>query len=176
LRSDHPAPPATALNAAIALRAATPADRPLLARIYASTREDELARVAWSAEQKASFLEMQFQLQDTHYRAHYPGAEFYLVLRQGEAAGRLYLHRTAGELRVMDLALLAPFRNAGLGGAIFASLQAQAGAAGQCVSIHVEKENRARALYARLGFREVEDRGVYLLLRWDAPGADDCAH
>ncbi|MBC7858213.1 MAG: GNAT family N-acetyltransferase [Burkholderiaceae bacterium] len=164
------------LSATIALRAATPADRPLLARIYASTREHEMARVAWSAEQKASFLEMQFQAQDAHYRAHYPGAEFYLILQQEAVAGRLYLHCGARELRIMDLALLAPFRNAGLGGAIFASLLARAGAGQQCVTIHVEKENRARALYARLGFREVEDRGVYLLLRWDAPGANDCAH
>ena len=33
------------------------------------------------------------------------------------------------------------------------------------MTVHVEKNNPARALYARLGFAIVEDRGVYDLLR-----------
>jgi hypothetical protein len=33
------------------------------------------------------------------------------------------------------------------------------------VTIHLEKSNPARSLYARLGFEVVEDRGAYDLLR-----------
>jgi hypothetical protein len=36
-------------------------------------------------------------------------------------------------------------------------------------NIHVERFNRARRFYERLGFREIADRGVYLLL--ERPGA-----
>jgi len=31
---------------------------------------------------------------------------------------------------------------------------------------HVERFNRALGLYQRLGFRQIEDKGVYLLMRW----------
>ena len=37
-------------------------------------------------------------------------------------------------------------------------------AVGKRVAIHVEKFNPARRLYARLGFREVQDLGIYLKL------------
>jgi ribosomal protein S18 acetylase RimI-like enzyme len=45
-------------------------------------------------------------------------------------------------------------------------VQARAAAAGRSVTIHVERMNPALALYERLGFRLVEDKGVYLFLEW----------
>lgn len=42
----------------IELRPAAPDDEPLLRRVYASTREEELEQVPWTDEQKASFLDM----------------------------------------------------------------------------------------------------------------------
>ena len=36
--------------------------------------------------------------------------------------------------------------------------------AGTSVTIHVERLNQALSLYRRLGFEELEDKGVYLLL------------
>lgn len=42
----------------------------------------------------------------------------------------------------------------------------RAAAAGKAVTIHVEKVNPALALYERLGFRLVEDKGLYLFLSW----------
>jgi ribosomal protein S18 acetylase RimI-like enzyme len=47
-------------------------------------------------------------------------------------------------------------------------LQEEARASGKSLTIHVERFNRALGLYQRLGFREVEDKGVYLLMRWSA--------
>jgi predicted GNAT family acetyltransferase len=47
---------------------------------------------------------------------------------------------------------------------------AAAGAAGKPVRMHVERFNPARRLYGRLGFREIADKGVYLLLEWQ-PGS-----
>jgi hypothetical protein len=32
--------------------------------------------------------------------------------------------------------------------------------------MHVEQFNRALRLYHRLGFRQIADQGVYLLLEW----------
>ncbi|PYJ86874.1 MAG: GNAT family N-acetyltransferase, partial [Verrucomicrobia bacterium] len=48
-------------------------------------------------------------------------------------------------------------------------LQEEARGAGKSLTIHVERFNRALELYQRLGFKQVEDKGVYLLLEWSAP-------
>ena len=37
---------------------------------------------------------------------------------------------------------------------------------GKPLRIHVERFNPARRLYERLGFRQIEDRGVYLFMQW----------
>ena len=38
--------------------------------------------------------------------------------------------------------------------------------AGKPLRIHVERMNPALGLYERLGFEQVEDRGVYWLMEW----------
>lgn len=148
------------------LRPAEPADRELLLRVYASTRAEELAPVPWSAGQKAAFLRFQFEAQDAHYRAHYDGCEYLVILADEAPAGRLYVHRRPDEIRLVDIALLPPWRGAGIGGRLLADLLAEARARGVPVRIHVEQQNRARGLYARLGFRPLGEHGVYVLMEW----------
>jgi ribosomal protein S18 acetylase RimI-like enzyme len=149
------------------LRPAGDDDAELLQRVYASTREEELAAVPWTAEEKETFLRMQFTAQDRHYRAHYQGAALDVILVNGEPAGRLYVHRTSHELRVMDIAVLPAFRRRGLGERIFRDLFAEADRDGKRVTIHVEVQNAARRLYDRLGFRVVDEgepSPVYVLM------------
>ena len=55
-------------------------------------------------------------------------------------------------------------RGQGIGGNILGDLLKEADSRGAEVSIHVEKNNPAMRLYARLGFVPIEDKGVYLLL------------
>jgi len=152
----------------LSLRPACDADAETLLAIYASTRADELARTDWDADQKAAFVAMQFQAQSAHYRGNYRGAEFYLILVDGEPAGRLYLHRRDGDLRIMDIALLPGHRGRGIGTACLRALQAAAAAEGIGLSIHVETFNPARRLYQRLGFRPAAEAGVYILMQWAA--------
>ena len=45
-------------------------------------------------------------------------------------------------------------------------LQSEAAAAGKSLRIHVERFNPALRLYERLGFRQIDDRGVYLFMEW----------
>lgn len=148
----------------LALRKATPDDRPLLREIYGSTRTMELAPLPWSEDQKQAFLDFQFDAQDQHYRNHYPSASFDLILHQDDIAGRLYLDLRADELRIIDIALLPNFRSRGIGTTILELLADVAGSQDLPLTIHVEKENPALRLYHRLGFREKADAGVYLLL------------
>lgn len=147
------------------LRRVAPADRDFLAELYASTREAELAPVPWSAEQKRDFLRQQFDLQDHEYRRSYPHASFDVVELDGEPVGRLYVNRGAGDIRIVDLAIVASRRGQGIGSRLLEALAAEADAAGRSLSIHVEMFNDgARRLYERFGFRLAEDKGVYLLL------------
>ena len=154
----------------MALRPATPEDRELLFSVYAGTREEELAPVPWPPEAKEAFLRQQFDAQDAWWRTHYPGATFEVVLVDGREAGRLYLWEGPKEIRVVDVAILPDARRGGVGTRLLGDVKTRAAAAGKAVTIHVEKMNPARALYERLGFRLVEDKGLYLFLSWGGDG------
>ena len=47
----------------------------------------------------------------------------------------------------------------------------RAGQAGKHVILHVDKANRAREWYKRLGFYSAEDRGLYELMACDPGGS-----
>ena len=136
-------------------------DRHFLARVYASTREAELAAVPWTPAQKATFVAMQFEAQDASWQRQRPTTQRAIVLVGGRAAGRLYVDHAADEIRIVDIALLPEFRGSGAGTALLRSVLDEGDRRGLPVTIHVEKGNRARALYARLGFIPVSDAGAY---------------
>lgn len=151
------------------LRPATASDEPLLRRVYAATRAEELAALPWSDEQKDAFLAMQFDAQDAHYRAADAAAEFLVIECDAEGIGRLYRWQRADELRLVDIALLPSWRNRGIGTQLLTDLLGEAEAAGKFVSLHVEAGNPARRWYRRLGFVEAEAGPVYDRLEWRPP-------
>jgi len=151
------------------LRPAGSGDVELLYRIYASTREDELAAVPWDAAAKEAFLRMQFDAQDRYYRAIFPDASYDLIVSGEEVLGRLYVDRGEAAWLVLDIALLPDHRGQGIGARLLTDVLAEAGAAAKPVQIHVERFNPAQRLYDRLGFRQIADEGVYLRLEWN-PG------
>lgn len=155
----------------LTLRPICSGDMSFLCALYRSTRETELARVPWTEAQKQTFIEMQFNAQHAHYQTHYPNALWLLIEARGLGAiGRLYLERWTQEHRIIDIALIPAVRGRGLGRALLEDLMDEASSEGKGISIHVEKENPAMRLYQRLGFRRIEDKGVYDLLRWHQTG------
>jgi ribosomal protein S18 acetylase RimI-like enzyme len=158
-------------DAGISLRQATAQDAEFFYRLYASTRWEELAQTNWSDEQKAQFCAMQFHAQTADYGANYPHAQFSVIERQGEPAGRLIVDRRERAIHIIDIALIPEMRGQGTGTHLLGELMNEATLAGQPLSIHVETFNPALRLYQRLGFRPIEDKGVYLLMEW-TPGAE----
>ena len=154
---------------AIALRPVLDADREFLVRVYASTRDAELSQVDWAEGQREAFVRMQFDAQDTEYRRQNPAGSFDVIEVSGRPAGRLYVDRRPGDIRIVDISLLPEFQGVGVGGQLIAQLMAEAASSGRTLSIHVEIHNRAAELYTRLGFAVVAERGVYRRMEWITP-------
>jgi ribosomal protein S18 acetylase RimI-like enzyme len=150
----------------LGLRAATDDDEPFLISVYAGTRNQELSCVPWTDEEKAAFVQMQYASQDRCYRENYSGTSFDVILVDDRPIGRLYVARWSSEIRIVDIALLPDWCNRGLGTSLLRQLQAEAQASDKPLRIHVERFNPALRLYARLGFQQIEDRGVHLFLEW----------
>lgn len=167
----HKIPGSTMSLNTISFRPIRPQDEPILSRIYASTRQDEMALVNWSEQDKAAFLQMQFEAQHKFYLEQFKSAEFLLILKEGEAVGRLYVDRRPDEIRLIDIALLPEHRNTGLGSELLRDLLAEAESVGKPVRIHVEQQNPALRLYERLGFVRIDDHGVYYLMEWTPKNA-----
>ena len=157
--------PAALLSRGFTLRPELDGDIPFVMQLYASTREAELAPVAWSAEQKQAFLAQQFAAQRHHYRTMLPNCTFEVIEQNGVPAGRLYLEEHDSQIHVVDIVLGAEWRGQGVGTAILHALIEHAASRSRGVGIFVEKFNPALRLYRRLGFTEIGDTGVYLEMK-----------
>lgn len=151
------------------LRPITDDDDTFLYHLYASTREDELAVLDWTPQQKEAFLVMQFKAQHTFYMQEFAGSSFDIIEHDGQPIGRLYVDHRPDEIRIIDIALLPEFRGRGIGSRYLTGIQQESCQRGLPVRIHVESNNPAMRLYQRLGFRKIDTNGVYWLMEWQ-PG------
>ena len=149
----------------VSLRPAGPDDAEALYRIYASTREAELAALPWEEAAKQAFVRLQFTAQDRHYRSAHPQASFDVIVAGDEVLGRLYVDRAPGALVIVDVALAPEHRGRGIGTALLCAVLSEADSAGKPVRLHVQRGNRARRLYERLGFELVAGDDVYVALQ-----------
>jgi ribosomal protein S18 acetylase RimI-like enzyme len=149
----------------ITLRPVQESDDVFLLKVYDSTREQELAQVPWTAEQKQQFVRMQWEAQRTHYAAQHPKASHEIICLEGSAAGRLYLDRSGDKFHILDITLLPEHRNRGAGSFLLGQIMAEAKEAGKPVSIYVETFNPSLRLFQRLGFTPIQQEGFHLLLQ-----------
>ena len=160
-------------DAALTLRIEQADDFSFIAELYADVRHEELAPLPWPGQAKRDFLDAQCRLQRNHYAEHYRGAELLVIERAGTPIGRAYVHATASEIRLMDIALLRAERNHGIGSAIVRRLQEESRNRTARLTLHVEPDNPAQRLYRRLGFVLIEHRGVYDFLGWSPAGTGE---
>lgn len=154
------------MHETIGFRPETDDDREFTAKLYISTREEELRPVEWPETQKLAFLRQQFEAQRLHYRQNYDAAEYSIILDGDVPIGRLYIHRRPEDVRVMDIALMPEYRGRGIGAMLVQNILDAAAAEGKSVSIHVEMNNPAMRMYERLGFKQIDSYGVYHLMEW----------
>jgi GNAT superfamily N-acetyltransferase len=152
---------------ALHLRAETVHDRPFLLALYGDVRAAELDQVAWPAGQREAFIASQFQAREHHYRTHYHGAQFLIIseaTKSKQPIGYVFLHVTANDLRIMDIALIPTVRGKGLGSQIMGAIHQVADQFASITSLHVEPDNPAKRLYERMGYSDVENRGAYVYM------------
>lgn len=165
-------------GARVSLRPVAPEDDEFLLGLYASTREAELSQVVWPPGTKEAFLRQQFDAQRSEYDARFPDAEYDVILLDGRAVGRLWVGRTAEQIRLLDVALLPEAQGQGVGTLLVGRLIDEARRTGRVLRHMVFLYNpEAKRLYERLGFEVIEDLGAYAHMEWkskdEGGGAED---
>ena len=150
----------------VMLRRVKENDSELLYPVFASSRTDLLAVVEdWDEAQQNVFVRFQFKAQQDQYRSNYPDAHFNIIILASEVIG--YIHTAQGdEIRLIDVTLLPRHRNRGIGQALIQDLLDKGERLQKHVSLHVQHGNPARRLYARLGFIETGEQGIYKRMEW----------
>jgi ribosomal protein S18 acetylase RimI-like enzyme len=139
----------------LSLRAERKEDGDFLFLLYTGTRQEEMAAWGLYPEQQSALLRMQFQAQRQGYAADFPNAECQIILANGEPVGRMIVDRMGEQVRLVDIAVLAAYRNRGVGAQLIGQLIAESHASGKPLNLRVVKGNPAIRLYQRLGFTQV---------------------
>ncbi|HWZ70372.1 MAG TPA: GNAT family N-acetyltransferase [Casimicrobiaceae bacterium] len=108
------------------------------------------------------------QWQRAHFAANYAPERQAVIVHGGPIlrdVGRISLTRHWRKLFLRDIELTGPERNHGVGTAIINAVLALARDSDRYVELRVLRCNPAQRLYARLGFRVIDDDGARLRMR-----------
>ena len=152
----------------IELRPAQPEDEAFILRLYESTRAAELALVPWEAAQRELFVRLQSVAQRAHYQAENPTAEQLLILFDGQPVGRLYVHRRAAEIRLLDFSLLPEYHSSAAAPQLIRKMMDEAAAANKAVTIPLQPGDALQGLFEQLDFKPAAENGVHVLYEWRA--------
>ena len=142
-------------------------DDAFVRQVYAHSRDREFAYSLWTAEQKSSFLNSQFDLQDQHYKMSNPSAVFRIITLSDNDIGRLIVDRSGKDMQIIDLQILPAYRGQGIGSSILHALINEAASGRVSAHLHVELNNTdAQKLYRRLGFKQTNVNGHHIAMSW----------
>lgn len=153
--------------------------------VFVSVRLAEMARLA-DPEQPAdpagflreaeleALLRRQFEAQREAIRECFPGARHEIVLYGDSPIGRMVTEETASAVRLIDLALIKPYRGLGIGSRLVRGLKRHAGQAGKPVKLTLQPDHPALRLFLRQGFKLFGRTEDFLALVWE-PGVEELA-
>jgi ribosomal protein S18 acetylase RimI-like enzyme len=141
----------------IALRPATDADTEFARRVHHGAYRDVVER---------QFGPWDDAAQDRYFARDWRDATFEIILADGRPCGYACLEDRAADVHVRELVIAPEFQGRGIGTALLRRVQQRARDRGVPVHLGTFAQNRALALYRRLGFREVERTDSHVILRW----------
>jgi ribosomal protein S18 acetylase RimI-like enzyme len=137
-------------------------DSGFLWRLFESTRGQQVAQVSLAPAHRDALVRMQFSAQQTGYRDQYPQSQDFIVMMEDRPAGRLWLNDSAGEIAIVDIAILPEYQGGGLGTAVLGRIVSVAALTGKAIRLRVDRMNFGAArLYRRLGFEVVSGNEVF---------------
>lgn len=142
---------------------ATPGDESFLRALFDERRGAMFEGLP--VDMRGPLLEMQWRAREAGYRQAHPAARWLVVQVDGVRVGELVLDES-GPIHIVDLAIVDHARGRGIGTALLHRLQSLAEARGEQLTLEVEPQSAARALYERLGFIQVGASAVHLAMAW----------
>ena len=148
------------------LRKANAADEAFLKALFKEIHAPELLPAAIPASMAAQLLDMQYRGQKMSYEAQFPAGESYIIALEGEPIGRLFVHQTPEELRLVDIALRRAWQSRGLGTQLLRELGNRAREQKIPLRLSVRPTSPAARLYTRLGFVEISATQTHAEMEW----------
>jgi ribosomal protein S18 acetylase RimI-like enzyme len=156
----------------VRLRPEREADRDFRYALFCDSRLPEWEPVRLQPALFEHLMQHQFKAQTISYLNFFPRARFDIVELGGEPIGRTVVDRPGTMVHIVDQAIVPHQRNRGIGTTIMRSLMDEARAAGLPVRLKVASTNDpSMRLYARLGFRPIEEIPAYIEMEWKATTA-----
>jgi GNAT superfamily N-acetyltransferase len=152
----------------VTLRPVQPEDESFIFILYKASRRDEMAAWGWPEAQQETFLRLQFNGRQQHYKTQFPRAEHQIIMLDELPIGGMVVARLDETFRLADIVLLPEHRGKGYAAALIRDLLDEAKQANKPVQLFVERFNPAIRLYQHLGFSIVGDIGSHLSMEWTA--------
>ena len=141
------------------LRPARPDDREFLYALNETTMREHVEGIwGWNDSEQLAFFDNRFRPR-----------EWQVIQADGEDVGVLIVNEGDDELYLAEIQILPEWQSRGIGSAVVQSLMRAAASSRKPLTLRVLHVNeRARALYERLGFRPFKEIETHAYLRWDA--------
>ena len=153
----------------IEMRPAEAGDQRFMQQLYASTQTGELRMGGCDTSTEALLIGLQFQARQTWFQNNYPNADLAVIMDRERPIGRLYVDYGVEEIRILDICLIAEYRNRGIGLGLLRSLQAQGARMRVPVRLSVLLGSPAQRLYQRCGFTNLGVDGLHNSMEWQPP-------
>jgi ribosomal protein S18 acetylase RimI-like enzyme len=150
----------------VSLRPEVREDGPFLKSLILETVSAELGADSWPRPMRDHLLNLQYQARRSGIQTLGPGGCSRIIEMNRESAGWLFVSDLEGQIRIVEIMVLAEYRGLGIGSAVIRDVLTAAAQTGKLVTLAVNAMNeRALRLYERLGFQKSGGDEVQIQMR-----------